>query len=164
MTSHPKDLNAEQLRQLSEEVERIAGTLARLTMENAAADPRSQPAPGAGPAPDPTVEAIRALIRARRHRARYFPSELFADPAWDMMLDLFEAEISQRRVSVSAACLAAGVPPTTALRWLKALTDQGLFVRRADPRDARRVFVELSPETGRALRQYFADVGTPAGA
>ena len=76
------------------------------------------------------------MIRARRLRARYFDEELFADPAWDMLLDLVQAEIDRLRVPVSSLWIAAAVPATTALRWIKTMTDSGLFVRRADP--ARR--------------------------
>jgi DNA-binding MarR family transcriptional regulator len=105
---------------------------------------------------------VRAVIRARRLRTRYFPEHLFADPAWDMLLDLLQAEIAQLRVPVSSLCIAAAVPATTALRWLKTLVQEGNFVRRADPHDGRRVFVELAPDASRALRRYFAEVGTPA--
>jgi len=91
-------------------------------------------------------------------RGRYFDETLFADPAWDMMLDLLQAEIRQHRVPVSSLCIAAAVPATTALRWLKTLVSQGLFLRRADPHDGRRVFVELAPDTSVSLRRYFAEV------
>ena len=90
---------------------------------------------------------------------RYFDEELFADPAWDMMLDLLQAEIRSFACPVSSLCIAAAVPATTALRWLKTLVSQGLFLRRADPHDGRRVFVELAPDTSHALRRYFAEVG-----
>ena len=106
---------------------------------------------------------IRAVIRARRLRTRYFPEELFADPAWDMLLDLLQAEIAHLRVPVSSLCIAAAVPATTALRWLKTMVQQGLFIRRADPHDGRRVFVELAPQTSNALRRYFAEVGKVGG-
>jgi DNA-binding MarR family transcriptional regulator len=39
------------------------------------------------------------------------------------------------------------------------MTDNGLFNRRADPHDGRRVFIELAPETSLSLRRYFAEVG-----
>jgi DNA-binding MarR family transcriptional regulator len=65
-------------------------------------------------------------------------------------------------VPVSSLCIAAAVPATTALRWLKTLVQQGIFVRRADPHDGRRVFVELAPETSSSLRRYFAEVGKVA--
>jgi DNA-binding MarR family transcriptional regulator len=152
------DRNAERLRQLSDEVGRIASTLARLSTGPSAAPPAFQSAPVAD-APPVSAETVRSLIRARRLRARYFHEELFADPAWDMLLDLLQAEIAQLRVPVSSLCIAAAVPATTALRWLKTMVSQGLFIRRADPHDGRRVFVELAPEASRALRNYFAEVG-----
>jgi hypothetical protein len=155
------DKNAARLRQLSDEVNRIAATLARLST-GPAVSPRPVETEVQGEAPEVPVEMVRAVIRARRLRARYFPEELFADPAWDMLLDLLQAEISKLRVPVSSLCIAAAVPATTALRWLKTMVQQGLFVRRADPHDGRRVFVELAPQTSHALRRYFAEVGKVA--
>jgi DNA-binding MarR family transcriptional regulator len=155
------DKNAERLRQLSDEVSRIAATLARLsTGPGATAQPPDRAPTGA--VPPLTADTVRNVIRARRLRMRYFSQELFADPAWDMLLDLLQAEIAQLRVPVSSLCIAAAVPATTALRWLKTLVAQGLFIRRADPHDGRRVFVELAPEASHALRRYFADVGQVA--
>ena len=155
------DKNAERLRQLSEEVSRIASTLARLST-GPAAPPAAIERPTAEGMPPLAADVVRNVIRARRLRARYFPSDLFADPAWDMLLDLLQAEIAQLRVPVSSLCIAAAVPATTALRWLKTMVSQGLFVRRADPHDGRRVFVELAPEASLQLRRYFAEVGSAA--
>lgn len=155
------DQNAARLRQLSDEVSRIAATLARLS-SNPPVAPRPTPGLQKGEVPEVSAETVRAVIRARRLRARYFPEELFADPAWDMLLDLLQAEIAQLRVPVSSLCIAAAVPATTALRWLKTLVQQGLFVRRADPHDGRRVFVELAPSASEALRRYFAEIGQVA--
>jgi len=156
-----KDPGAERLRQLSDEVGRIAATLARLSTIPASAETELRK-PVEEDVPDVSVEAVRSVIRARRLRGRYFAEELFADPAWDMLLDLLQAEIAQLRVPVSSLCIAAAVPATTALRWLKNMTDKGIFVRRADPHDGRRVFVELSRDASVAMRRYFAEVGRPA--
>jgi hypothetical protein len=153
------DQNAARLRQLSDEVSRIAATLARLS-----SGPRTATLPvepSKNDAPEVSAETVRSVIRARRLRSRYFPGDLFADPAWDMLLDLLQAEIAQLRVPVSSLCIAAAVPATTALRWLKTMVGEGLFVRRADPHDGRRVFVELAPEASWALRRYFAEAGSP---
>jgi hypothetical protein len=155
------DQSAARLRQLSEEVSRIATTLARLSTGPQSNARKTEPMPVAD-APEVSAETVRAVIRARRLRARYFPEELFADPAWDMLLDLLQAEIAHLRVPVSSLCIAAAVPATTALRWLKTMVQEGLFVRRADPHDGRRVFVELAPSASSALRRYFAEVGQSA--
>ena len=155
------DQNSARLRQLSDEVSRIASTLARLST-GPDATPRARPVAANEEAPQVSGDAVRAVIRARRLRSRFFEEDLFADPAWDMLLDLLQAEIAQLRVPVSSLCIAAAVPATTALRWLKTMTDKGIFVRRADPHDGRRVFVELSREASSAMRRYFAEIGTAA--
>jgi len=143
------------LQQLSEEVGRIASILAALSEDEAAAAAVAgiESAEAGG---DDRIDAaqIRAIIRARRLRDHFFKSELFADPAWDMLLDLMAARLEKQRVAVSSLCIAAAVPPTTALRWIKALCDQALFVRVADPEDGRRVFIELSDSSAAAMRNY----------
>jgi DNA-binding MarR family transcriptional regulator len=152
--------SAVRLRQLSDEVSRIAATLARLSVGPGSPAANRNEAPArSGPVPAVDLDTIRQTIRARRLRARYFDEELFADPAWDMLLDLLQAEIAQHRVPVSSLCIAAAVPATTALRWIKTMTDAGLFRRRADPHDGRRVFIELSREASEAMRRYFGEVG-----
>src|SRR5438309_11027674 len=131
MTAHNHQLDKERLLQLSSEVSRIASTLAQLStnseMFSAQAVERDT-----GPVPKISADTVASAIRARRLRAGYFQEDLFADPAWDMMLDLFHAELTHRRVPVSSLCNAAAVPATTALRWIKTMVDKGLFVRRDD--------------------------------
>jgi DNA-binding MarR family transcriptional regulator len=39
------------------------------------------------------------------------------------------------------------------------MVTEGIFLRRADPHDGRRVFVELAPDASRTLRRYFAELG-----
>ena len=154
MTAYSKDPKEERLLQLSEEVSRIAGTLARLS-----AEPDNKAGVASTIVPEISAQTISSVIRARRLRGRYFPEELFADPAWDILLDLLHSELRQTRVAVSHLCAAAAVPATTALRWITSMVERGLIIRREDPFDRRRVFIELSPEVSLALRQYFAEVG-----
>ena len=140
------------LQQLSEEVGRIATILATLSESELLSAP--EPSPEEGSDTDLNAGMVRAIIRARRLRDQYFATGLFADPAWDMLLDLMAARLDKQRVAVSSLCIAAAVPPTTALRWIKTLTDHGLFVRTADPQDGRRVFIELSDKAAAQLGAY----------
>lgn len=58
---------------------------------------------------------LRKIIRARRARDDVFGKDLFADPAWDILLDLAIARAENKQVSVTSLCIASGVPATTAL-------------------------------------------------
>lgn len=157
-----QEREAERLRLLNEEVARLAAVLSDF-----AADPvrRELREPGRGyraepgGAPDPEPRTVRATIRARRLRDQHFTPELFADPAWDMLLDLYAARLEGSRVSVSSLCIAASVPPTTALRWIGTMHDAGLFEREADPGDRRRAHITLSARAAEAMRGYFTAVG-----
>lgn len=108
--------------------------------------------------PLPPPELINGMIARRELRNRYFESDLFSDPAWNMILDLAAAEGEGRRVSVSSLCIASGVAPTTALRWIGQMVDKGLLVRTEDEIDRRRVFVSLSHEGKVAFARYFSDL------
>lgn len=107
----------------------------------------------------PEPRLVRRIIRQRQLRARFFDSELFADPAWDMLLDLTAARTEHVRVSVTSLCIASGVPPTTALRWINQMIEVGLFERIEDDSDKRRAFIALTNKGADAMARYFADIG-----
>lgn len=106
----------------------------------------------------PSSEVIGKAIRARNLRHRYFPEALFGEPAWDMLLELLDAEIEGRQVTVSNLCEAASVPATIGFRWLNSLVAEGLVRRRPDPQNALSELIELEPRTSTAFRRYFDDL------
>jgi DNA-binding MarR family transcriptional regulator len=150
------------LGQLNTEVARIAEALARLTRAEIEGDAIAAPIVGDRanrygaprfPA-EPSATDVRRAFRARRLRDQFFGATLFEDPGWDMLLDLYAAELERARVSVSSLCIAAAVAPSTALRWIARMTDTGLFERRADLLDRRRAFMVLSDRASEAMRGY----------
>lgn len=102
-----------------------------------------------------TASVVRRFIKSRRERDTFLPKHLFADPAWDMLLELYASELDQRRVATSNLCDASAVPPTTALRWIGAIEKEGLIERKSDPLDARRIFVRLSSQGASSMEAYF---------
>lgn len=109
------------------------------------------------------LPAIRRLRRERRRRDNSFPSGLFGEPCWDMLLELAEATGSGRLISITSLGFAAGVPATTSLRRISLLCDVGLASRRPDEFDGRRHLVELTEVGAAALCAYFAALAPPAG-
>jgi hypothetical protein len=98
----------------------------------------------------------RIEYRARREREYIFGEGRFADPVWDILLDLFIARSEGRKVSVSSACIAAMVPPTTALRHIANMADDGLVERTRHPKDNRCSYLSLSDTAYSKMLLYFS--------
>jgi DNA-binding MarR family transcriptional regulator len=113
----------------SEAIQRIAGIFS----PDSSPDQRERAA---------LAEFVARLRRLRLRRNEVIGAPLFRDPAWDMLLELFAAHESGRRVSVSSLCYASGVPPTTALRQIQRLEKYDLITRSGDRFDNRRCYVE----------------------
>ncbi len=160
------------LQRLADEVQRIAQTLADLVgndppplrgVRDAMVGFGAEPRQIALPRSAIRAADVRSIIRLRRMRDRFFRSDLFADPAWDMLLDLMAARLEGVQVAVSSLCIAAAVPPTTALRWIKTMSENGMFVRIADPEDGRRVFIALSDEAAAGMTSYLSAAKAQGG-
>lgn len=100
-------------------------------------------------------EIAKSLLHERRLRAKIdFGEGLLGEPGWDILLDLYVRQESHDPVSIKSACIASGVPPTTALRWINVLEQAGLVEREKDASDARRSFVHLSPRGESLMGSY----------
>jgi CheY-like chemotaxis protein len=130
--------------------------LARLVsvIEGSALEPQPEPRTS-----DKEISAtLRAIIGSRSLRSRFFPGQFFADPAWDILLDLTRAKLEEQEVSVSSVCIAASVPMSTALRWVRQMTEAGLLRRWTDPKDRRRDLITLTDATTARMRDYLTSV------
>ncbi len=164
------DVESMRLRRIADEVGRIAKALASLSEPPAAmpnnafsdvmvgfrAEPVGWDEEPSAQSGEVSAAELRATIRMRRMRDQFFASDLFADPAWDMLLDLWAARIERTQVAVSSLCIASAVPPTTALRWIKRMTDDGILERIEDPADGRRVFIQITESTAQAMTRYWS--------
>jgi DNA-binding MarR family transcriptional regulator len=107
------------------------------------------------PAPDrdpSTIHGIRMgeyverMRRLRLKRNEVIGAQLFRDPAWDMLLDLFASHERGEQLSMVALAHGSGVPQSTALRTIQRLEEKGMIVREGDPNDLRRSWVRAAPE------------------
>jgi len=97
---------------------------------------------------------VREIQAARRRRAELFSDQLFSDPAWDILLELYALHLEQLRTSVSSVCVAASVPASTTLRWIAKLEADDLVVRTEDPLDARRNWIALTSDGAERMNSY----------
>jgi hypothetical protein len=139
MTEHPNLARARRLLHSATQLIALARDLENEAMAGKSFTAQFEPSDGV------LVELARQIYDARRKRSILHNwADLFGEPAWDILLDLFIAAHDGRHVSVTSACLASGAPPSTALRWLQLLEEKGLVVRENDLRDARRKHVRIS--------------------
>ena len=99
--------------------------------------------------------ALSELKTMRRLRSQYFPAELFSDPCWEMLLDLYDAALVGAEVTVTSLGAASGVPQTTALRRMETLQAHHLIVRTEDKADKRRTIIKLSDAGMHAVENFF---------
>ena len=103
---------------------------------------------------------VTAVIKSRRRRERYFGGELFGEPAWEILLELYAAEQADEKLSVSGACHVSGAPGTTALRYVNRLQKDGWIRRDQDSLDGRRCWLRLTEQGLSAMQNYLHEVFT----
>ncbi|AYJ87421.1 hypothetical protein D3Y57_17655 [Sphingomonas paeninsulae] len=68
------------------------------------------------------------ICGARRDRDEIFNNPLFANPAWNLLLDIYSRSGNVEKISVKSVCRGSLVPETTAVRYIASLAEHG-YVR-----------------------------------
>jgi DNA-binding MarR family transcriptional regulator len=98
------------------------------------------------------------MIADRKKFMQLFPANIIADPALDILLDLYVAKIDEKNISISSSCISTNVPQSTALRWLNILCEYKLLRRHPSKKDGRISYVELTDESFNRMTSYFDTV------
>lgn len=115
---------------------------------------------GTAHTPAPSMVALAEKIyNQRRLRNNLFDEpDLFGEPAWDILIDMYINTSKNKCVSVTSSCIASGAPMTTALRWLKTLEKRGYIFREGDDTDGRRSFIKLTYKGYDKINKYLYDI------
>lgn len=105
---------------------------------------------------DRALENARASTRRRLLRRQLIGAdELFGEPAWEMLIDLFVHACERKPISISSLCVTSSIPMSSALRLTQRLCDAGILLRLPDRMDGRRSFIRLQPVIAHRMRAYF---------
>lgn len=102
-----------------------------------------------------TEDQVASILQIRRKRSEVFGQGLFSDPAWDILLELFEAELAGRKTSLSD--LASIAPQSTLARWVAALEERQLVLCRRDPLRPGQFEIGLTAECAAKLSAFLKD-------
>jgi len=103
-------------------------------------------------------QRARALLESRRRRVAIFGPQMFAEPAWDMLLILYLSGGGRRQTQTGLGEL-SGASRSTAMRWIDYLSCRDLLQREDHPTDKRRNFVSLTEKGRHLLELYLSDTG-----
>lgn len=87
----------------------------------------------------------RRIYQERRIRSEHFAdNEVFGEPAWDILLYLFQGHSRGRGVKIQDVSWEAGLPATSALRWFELLESKGLVFAYRDEEHLDQIYLRLS--------------------
>lgn len=92
-----------------------------------------------------TEDHVVSLIMLRRGREAIFGKDLFSDPAWDILLELYAIKLASRSIALSDLALAIGTPYSRTIRWVSALEAWG-FVERNHPAGGQQSQIQLTTD------------------
>jgi len=108
--------------------------------------------------PSDVISALQSaeleISRIRGRRKAFQDSDIFFDPAWDILLELFVANAREAKLSVSAVGLGSGLAQATVIRWISLLASHGLVKRVDDAMDRRRSWIYLTNKSNKIMSNY----------
>ncbi len=148
------------IRELASSLLRLADCLDQGRSADRLKDPLSAPS---------TVEEImrnsdrlaytaRSILSQNQIRKKLFSNNLFGDPGWYMLLELFVQYLEGTKISSKSLTISADCPPTTALRYVGLLEEAGLVTRTSSTDDRRFTLVELTQEGFFAVGSFLEKV------
>lgn len=102
---------------------------------------------------------ILSILMARRGREEIFGRNLFSDPAWDILLELYAAHLGERRMSVADLTRTIDSPASTVARWVHALAEHDLVTSERPEREFHRgglALTEKAVTTMKRLAEHWA--------
>jgi len=104
---------------------------------------------------EPQRAALARYIGARRMRSTLLGANLFADPAWDILLALFQAHLEGRDMSLEQLSETQRLSLNVVVGQVSAMERRGLLVEsRTSPNSRRRREVRLSPLATDAMASW----------
>jgi DNA-binding MarR family transcriptional regulator len=107
---------------------------------------------------DHLISMLGKYFENKRLRYIIVSQDLFSDPYWDILVELFNARLRGKNLTVSAVATAGNMPPTTGLRYLDSLLSMEYIYRERDEWDGRKVFIRLSDKAFLLLKEYFVRI------
>jgi hypothetical protein len=81
---------------------------------------------------DQAAQLAASILRFRRFREKVLTPDIFGEPAWELLLEVFVADAAGEPITARMVAERREASPAVLSRWLKHLTVQGLIVGDGD--------------------------------
>ena len=115
------------------------------------------PAAGASVSGSALMQCAKAIVHRRKKRSAFFPSAMFGEPAWHILLTLYVGEDQPGQTVTSLAALMSA-PQSSTIRWLDYLEGQRFIVRESHPTDKRSAISRLTEKGRGAIEGYLSEL------
>lgn len=78
------------------------------------------------------AQIASAILSFRRYRSRALSPDIFGEPAWDLLLEVFVADAEGAPMTARIAAERSETPPSVMSRWLKHLSAKNLVIGDGD--------------------------------
>lgn len=136
-------------------------SLARLAEELAEVARKFDAAAGNEASTPPSIEAMTpreyfsSLLDLRRLRERYFGSELFGEPAWDILLELMLARIDERELRASELTTHGNSPSVVARHYIEVMEQAKLVETLINTGNTEDPYLALSSEAALRMAELY---------
>lgn len=153
---HPRKF-VEVLRDQARAIWKAADSLERHFVSNGMIEPEDAPKPDYSEVVKANLYAVERILESRRKRDQCLPPEVFGEPGWELLLNLYREAALGREITITKASYSGGCPPSTALRMIDTLQQFGL-VEKHKSNKSRKVVVRISAVGIEGLNRYFGKV------
>lgn len=116
---------------------------------------QTQKASATEPPSPALLERAESILRVRRAREKLLGRAVIGEPAFDLLLCLYQ-QSGQKGSSVSSLAKPVGIAYSSAMRWIRYLADKGLVERTDSTSDRRAICVQLTPSGRAVLDELFS--------
>jgi hypothetical protein len=109
--------------------------------------------PGATSLAPISEDHVLSILAARRARESALGPELFSDPGWDLLLELYAARLAGRTTELPELARSIRHAESTTARWIAALSERRLLVSLESGAGPGRLSIELSEEGAAAMKR-----------
>lgn len=102
----------------------------------------------------PASDIIRQKIAIELSKIEEIPAEVRTQAGWNMLLYLYEADSFGEKCITKQLCSVSGAPPTTALRHIQSLVEEGLIYRATSEIDQRISLYSIAPKAVELVERW----------